>query len=110
VLTFPRQYIAQALDEIGEDPETTIRDDYSGRGMYGATCAALVLDTSVMTFTAQLAAVISLEIDDADEREDAMNALINMADNATTDSMGRSSTILYFPGWEFADIDPADAG
>lgn len=110
MLSFPRQFVIDALEEMGEDPEESIRDDYSGRGMYGTTCAGLVLDSSALIFMVQLGAVISRELTDDDEREDMMNALINMTDKAQTDSMGRYSQIVYFPGWEFMEMDPADAG
>lgn len=38
--------LAEALEEAGHD--TSVREEYSGRGMYGKTTAAIVTDASPM--------------------------------------------------------------
>jgi hypothetical protein len=103
VKTFPRELIVQALDESAEDVASTIREDYSGRGDHGVQCFGLVLDVPVAMLLVQVAACISEEYEDRDERATMMDNLINLTDDMREDSMGRSSTIAYFPGWTLED-------
>jgi len=64
-----------------------VRKDYSGRGMYGASCFGIVHDLP----DAVLGGIIVGLFEDKFEA-------INMLESARIDNMGRS-TITYFPGW-----------
>jgi hypothetical protein len=83
---FSRATMEAALEiaEIDWD-DTTIRN-YSGRGMYGDECMAVVLDGDRDTFA--LFAALGIELDD--------DEAIPMARSACQDSMGRS-IVIYWP-------------
>jgi hypothetical protein len=87
----PRLVFPQRLWDILED-QFTLMPDYSGRGMYGRTCIALVGNTGdLLRFTAELAQIG----DDTDT--EAADTLQIMADTVRTDSLGYD-TVFYFPG------------
>ena len=64
-----------------------IREDYSGRGMYGATCLGFVVSSqrTVMRLVACMTEVLGLDM------------ALDVIRKASTDSMGRDM-IVYFPG------------
>lgn len=66
---------------------SSVRSDYSGRGMYGAKCVGFDLDSSAQTMKLGAAIYSTLEEDEAEE----------MMDRAMQDSMGLG-IIVYFPG------------
>lgn len=84
-----RTITASQLEEIADQVDGTVRDDYSGRGMYGKTCFGIVADNSVLLGAAL---IITLGEDLG----------LQMAEKTVTDSMGRS-TIFYWPGWTVAE-------
>jgi hypothetical protein len=89
----PRLTFPQRLWDILED-QFTLMPDYSGRGMYGRTCIALVGNTGdLLRFAAELAQIG----DDTDTDTDAADMLQIMADTVRTDSLGYD-TVFYFPG------------
>jgi hypothetical protein len=98
--TFPLDIIENCLNGDGE----ARGDGYSGKGMYGKTCAAITFDdmTSVFMFFTRLGA----ESDEyaanypGSEWEAALRVM-ELAGAARTDSMGRG-IVVYFPGWTFA--------
>jgi hypothetical protein len=75
------------------DPDTAIRPDYSGRGMYGAECLGIVISGlgEAMTFTAALMAALDAH------GEEGENILYDLARDARQDNMGHDM-IAYFPG------------
>ncbi|PVB16411.1 hypothetical protein DDJ71_19700 [Mycobacteroides abscessus] len=75
----------------GELP--TVRTDYSGRGMYGKECLAVVLDDASLTpaVTAELAFALAGTDDDLADLVDRIWSLPTY-----TDSMGRR-TVIYWP-------------
>lgn len=78
-------------DAVGE-----LYPDYSGRGMYGATCLGYVTDDGPAQFQLQLAKVLAGGEDKTltvDEVSDAMEYL----GSPSSDSMGLS-TIYYYRG------------
>lgn len=82
-----RKHVIAALEDAGLEQEA-LREDYSGRGMYGKECPGLVGSRKeFVRFYIRLAAQIG-----ADEAEDLANA-------AREDSMGREE-IVYWPGTE----------
>lgn len=83
--------LAQMLDLDSGD----VRRDYSGRGMYGASCVGLVVDVPDVVIGVALR-----EIFDEDEAWELARA-------ACSDSMGRS-TIVYFPGLVVAQDEDED--
>lgn len=118
--TIPRRWVEAALDNMGQDPEDAIRDNYSGRGMYGDTCLGFTLDSTaqIATLSAELCrqamfdatgvtvgsavtaedAVAGVETD----AETGIDIVVNLFDAAREDSMGRG-VIVYFPGWELVE-------
>lgn len=91
-----------------EDNDVDVRDDYSGRAMYGSACIGYVGDEPVR-FALELAAVIAGEavgyyIDgskpDVDDIRDAFEEIGSMR----SDSMGRSS-IWYWPEVVVAEVE-----
>ena len=79
-------YVAEAF-------EMSIREDYSGRGMYGSHCFGLVFSGTAGQFFSAF-----LQTLDEDELE-LKQELADLFDQMETDSMGRWATIYYFPGW-----------
>jgi hypothetical protein len=73
--------LVSLLDLEDED----VREDYSGRGMYGDTCLGFVTDKSDVRIGIAFAEVFGFD--------DAWDLSVNVR----TDAMGRSS-IVYFPG------------
>lgn len=109
--TYPRQLMITALENAGEEPETAIREDYSGRAMYGQTCFGLTLnrDSDLAKLAVELgrqAAFVAEEAREADESSPDVDELFDnlgaLFDNMRSDSMGRGA-IFYFPGWTLAD-------
>lgn len=98
-----RDLVTQALYNIDCPPKdehnpdgVNVRDDYSGRGMYRDTCFGIDFDSDrdAFRFIASITAVLI-----ADDETDGEGRALDLADEATTDSMGRGM-ILYFPGWK----------
>ena len=92
-------------DALGEISDLDLRDDYSGRGMYGATCFGIVtgsLATVAKEFDRALCDVISA----CASYEPEVNAIAEEAEELRDmdifrgycqDSMGLDY-IVYFPG------------
>lgn len=76
------------------EPDSEIRTDYSGRGMYGRTCVGYV-GSDVIMFAFRLAVTLAEQINDPAELFDVEDMLERMGD-PSTDSMGYS-TIYYWP-------------
>lgn len=76
-----------------------IRTDYSGRGMYGATCAGIVGSISdLIQFV--------LEVKDLEDDDDKVELLEDLP-NVSKDSMGYD-TIFYWQGIEGEPEDDVD--
>jgi hypothetical protein len=87
---------------VGYLDDVEIRNDYSGRAMYGAECFGLVLDKPDLLVGYVLGKFLDVELGvDADE--------VLLA--GRSDNMGYS-TIVYFPGFklqgEFDEFDDED--
>jgi hypothetical protein len=67
--------------------------DYSGRGMYGATCLGYVTDEGPAKFQMQLAKILAGESPDLEQVEDMVEEL----GAPSSDSMGLSA-IYYYRG------------
>jgi hypothetical protein len=79
--------ILYAADQAGFDPETAIRENYSGRGMYGTECVGVTGSTAeLVAFVVTLTTILNDNGDDAD-----------WVTNVRQDSMGLQ-TIWYWPG------------
>ena len=91
-LTIPHDKIDDILDEA--DVEADVRENYSGRGMYGDTCFGLTVDRESEMFKFFVAAGHILDMEDA----------MTLASSAHSDNMGRS-IIFYFPGVKLSDED-----
>ena len=87
--------VAEYLENTGEF-ECEVREDYSGRGMYGATCVALVTDAPAVCMAAAVVAVAVLHLVENEEwaleeaTQEAYNAVPRRQDN-----MGRSKWVYY---------------
>lgn len=88
------EHAAVAADNAGLDPEEALRDDYSGRGMYGETCFGIVVGG------VNQAARFLVELAMSDE--DATDLAGDLADAMRSDSMGYDQ-IYYFPGYRLSD-------
>lgn len=88
--TVSRETVEESLGGGNWDYED-IRTDYSGRGMYGATCFGIVFreHRDIFSFFVELA------VEDYDTAE-------LLARKARQDSMGRDA-IVYFPGCTLDD-------
>lgn len=120
--TIARDWMTTALENMGQDGEDSLREGYSGRGMYGAECPAVVLDSSaqVAMFAVELsrqamyAGLEEVPTADGDMTparavhaasdlcENTIDVVTNLFDNAREDSMGRG-VVVYFPGWTLTD-------
>lgn len=99
--TFPRAIFAEAI-ERAELFDSDIRDDYSGRGMYGDACFGVVIDShrdSNRLFLV-LGELCLSPSGAGNTDEDLGDKVWELAGAAREDSMGLG-TILYFPGWRF---------
>lgn len=87
--------------------------DYSGRGMYGASCFGVVAASAIATLAILRATGEAMfrdrgESPFADElldNEDVVDILLAVRE----DSLGRD-TIVYFPGWQLATAADDEAG
>jgi hypothetical protein len=84
--------LAEAVEAAGLDP-SAVYWDYSGRGMYGATCFGIVGSLSDA-----VKVLIGLAEQETRNEGDAENVR-ELVDLMRTDSMGPDS-IVYFPGAE----------
>lgn len=119
--TILRRWVETALDNMGQDPEETVREGYSGRGMYGDTCLGFVLDSTaqIAMLAVELSRQAMFEAADARilkngwsreqcalaiemEADTNIDIVTNLFDAAREDSMGHG-VIVYFPGWTLAD-------
>jgi hypothetical protein len=82
--------VESAIDLVSQDIE--VREDYSGRAMYGETCIAIVCD--LPTF-AVFCACLGSAADDWD-----------WVSNARSDGMGLS-TVYYWPEVKFEEVEHA---
>ena len=91
-----QETIRRFIDGLSMDVE--VLEDYSGRGMYGATCLAIVTrstDGDAQNLGDILNAIyfMGLEMDIDKDNTDAITAVLR---SAQTDSMGYD-TVIYFP-------------
>ena len=81
--------------ELSGDTEQLKTQSYSGRGMYGSQCLGFTCDSGDM-----LSAVAEIMANALD-----MDAMALIFSGARWDSMGRSSTIIYFPRIDADGLD-----
>ena len=82
------------LEKCGYDLE----ENYSGRHMYGKTCFGFIVDDDdPLKVFAQLIKYLILSATNADDAEDIDELTANLIDGIKTDTMGKSSHIIYFP-------------
>lgn len=84
--------LSNLISYVVQDFDMEIRTEYSGRGMYGATCFGLVFDGTPGQFFA--AFVQCMEGADFE----LYQQVADLFDQMETDSLGWD-TIYYFPGW-----------
>ena len=91
----------------GLSMDVEVREDYSGRGMYGATCLAIVTrdtdgDSQSLGDILNAIYFMGLEMDIDEDDTDAITAVLR---SAQMDSMGHG-IVIYFPA---AQTDRAEA-
>lgn len=99
-----RTYPLDAITKAADDFEAVRSDGYSGRGMYGNTCAAVTFDSmrEAFRFFALLGSFATSDDDAAmDPNHPATQRLFALLSTVQTDSMG-IGIVAYFPGWTFA--------
>ncbi len=97
--TISRSLVEAAIMNADLDADA-IRDDYSGRGMYGGTCWGLRLDNAadVGLFYFQLGALAFDHQENDETGAFDMDDVAEMVRRSASDSLGRG-TIVYFPGY-----------
>lgn len=85
----------QALSDWLEDEDFTLRSDYSGRGMYGSKCVAIVGDSAWSLNNVLRDALADAVTEDDDTYRDFIATLVRR--EPESDSMGLSS-VWYWPG------------
>lgn len=78
-----------------------VRDDYSGRGMYGKTCVGFVTDSPIK-FAMTLASVLTGWERDYDESGEDYDFPVWYDLTVATDNMARDA-IVYFPNLQIED-------
>lgn len=86
----------QEVTDISEAVQGTIHGSYSGRGMGGQSCVGISTDVSGVVVGLMIGSVLG----------DTARALM-MATASKQDSMGRTATIYYWPGWVLSAADIA---
>lgn len=74
-MTLDLEQLEQLVDEAYElswAPEMEIREEYSGRAMYGDTVPAIVADTDVRPELFYAAGVLGIDFEDVPKRIDSM--------------------------------------
>lgn len=82
--------IKELVKEYCEDEGLDYREEYSGRGMFGRSCAAIICDNPLNTLCGLFAYIV-----DSDEDLDGYDVQYALGE-PKEDSMGMSS-VLYFP-------------
>lgn len=92
--------INDALDRAGVETDD-IRNDYSGRGMYGDSCASITFNNypEIAVFTFHLALVA--EEQDTEDGTDWADRAASFVRCMRTDTMGLG-VVAYFPRWHIA--------
>lgn len=114
--TIDRYTFEDALAVEGVISES-IGSDYTGRGMFGATCVSVTVSPSevsrVPLALSRYAEGLREEADECEdpeydldpemlsEQRDLADLLDRMAESVSSDSMGLDM-VVYFPGWEFS--------
>lgn len=101
--TISNTLLAEACD-LANLYDYTVRD-YSGRGMYGNSCAGIVLEgqREANRFLMALAALTVEKALYADESDpDPSSDAMELAESVAMDSMGHG-VVVYFPGWTLGD-------
>ena len=99
IRTVSRSTLEEAA-ELASSYEAEVRT-YSGRGMFGAECAAVVLesDQEMCKFFLALGALTAEKALYADPEDvDPTSDATDLAASVRTDSMGLG-VVVYFPGW-----------
>lgn len=115
MITVTAEQVQNAINEVEQYAEISLRPKYSGRAMYGLDCFGVVgAESALVKFELALAIEItaasahSLTVD----RYGLMDNYENIVDGRRQDNMGYS-TIYYYPGievdGEFADPELEDA-
>ncbi len=111
-------YISDKLKRVFDDlsDEFSIRNDYSGRFMYGAKCFAITTRSGGQAgelFSAILCGVQCVNADMTGETEmldayvDLLNELSDLFSNMCQDQMGLGM-VDYFPGYQLVEDDETD--
>lgn len=93
------------LEQLAGDVGADVRADYSGRGMYGSQCLALVCDgvSDLVQFTLALAEALAEAVHSDDETAEEVSQLVDVLRTAPTraDQLGLGQ-VYYWPGVEVA--------
>lgn len=88
----------EAVAHTEENHDIELRENYSGRGMYGKECYGVEGNTTALgEFESALALLTVMDdLDDKVNGHTALNAMTDLADMRRSDSMGLD-TIYYYP-------------
>jgi hypothetical protein len=115
-----QELIKEACDDAGED-FIQFRNDYSGRGMYGAKCVGitgtmaecqLIIAQVIKGMGEDLSGIAQCSTHDVlTDAEYEFGQNIGTLMNFTMDSMGMGGVILYWPGLEpISEDEPENDG
>lgn len=95
---FTKEMAQELLDEMWDwtNEEVEIRDDYSGRSMYGDTCVAFIVEgnsTETLVAMGFAAGRLSANADEADDTESLWYGFEAKNLPQRSDSMGRGMVI-----------------
>jgi hypothetical protein len=93
MITLTAQHLKLIKERLDEDGiEYSIQTNYSGRGMYGAICFAIVTSNPLWTLA------LSLFVRNRTSLEDQVSTLAEYFEEAPKqDNMGRDSMVYYWP-------------
>jgi hypothetical protein len=95
----------QIFCDVAEENYMDVREDYSGRGMYGKGCVGVI--GSLSQFALFLLALDEAIREQLGEVHNATDAACQLADNLCTDNMGYE-IIFYWPSLSLVYDDDAD--
>jgi hypothetical protein len=84
--------LEELIDNASLDDEARVREDYSGRGMYGKTTAGIIVSDPMVLVRAM--AIFAIDADGIELDDDDHAFLNDMSSGFRTDSMGYD-TIVY---------------
>lgn len=92
----------ETLERVADASDVQLRSDYSGRGMFGRSCLAVIGSTSgLVRFAFALVEEVATGLPDEGERLGVLVDAVRES-RTTSDSLGHD-TVYYWPGVELEE-------